>query len=92
MIQKRLMIGLGNLYRGNERMRLSSLIRTAINKLIAGVILIVTVILGAIAGLIGLFIRQQLPETEELEATPPSTQESTSQMRKPQNSSLHQTK
>lgn len=47
-----------------------SLIQKVFQTIIAGVILVVTVSVGAIAGLIGFLVRAQLPDTQELESAP----------------------
>lgn len=46
------------------------LIRKVGQLMIAGLILMVTVISGVIAGLIGILVRGQLPDTEAFESAP----------------------
>lgn len=53
-----------------EQNRMALLIRNICYKIFAGLILVVTVVSGAIAGLIGLIVRHQLPDTRELESAP----------------------
>jgi hypothetical protein len=90
LLEKRLIVVTGGLNKGQNRMR--SLIRTAISKLIAGFVLAITVVVGGIAGLIGLFVRQQMPETKELEATQPETKMAAEPKTPPQKASVTQSK
>lgn len=47
-----------------------SVIRKIGHWVIAGFVLVITVVTGIIAGLIGILVRGQLPETEEMESAP----------------------
>ena len=47
-----------------------SIIQTIIIKIIAGALFVATILVGGVAGLIGMLVRRQLPAIEELTASP----------------------
>ena len=49
-----------------------SIIQMVIAKIIAALLLVMTVVFGGIAGLIGLIVRGQLPDTQTLADSPPT--------------------